>query len=208
MKPNRIIQIFGIICLLGLGWVLGYASSKGGWNDTAAAWVQAFGSVAAIIAGFAYVQWQARLADVKAKADWREARKFSRSQVLAVAEFCRERIRAIVKSSRDHSHLTVGDIRIFSSFASADVNVVMNFHGAHAHSGAIIVAFARLPAHLSGLEVLYRRTLKLLDDDHHDPASVLDELSRNIVDATDLVDECMDQLKAALEAEDRLEARN
>lgn len=51
------------VCLFGFGWVLGVGFAREFWSEKTAAWVQAFGSIAAIIGAFGVAHFQAERAE-------------------------------------------------------------------------------------------------------------------------------------------------
>ena len=67
---NRWEAIVAAICLLALGWVLGFGFTRGFWSEQTAAWVQAVGAIVSIAAGFML----AARTEAKARAEAQERR--------------------------------------------------------------------------------------------------------------------------------------
>lgn len=104
--PGSPLAWFVVILLLGVGWVLGFGFARDFWSEQTAAWVQAFGSIAAIAGGFAVARYTMDQAGRAAEAD-------ARATAIAVAKTAVEHARLFwVASFRGDPNAP--DIRVFS----------------------------------------------------------------------------------------------
>jgi hypothetical protein len=146
MKAVRSVElgwlIIGSVCF-AFGLVLGIGFTKDFWSEVTAAWVQAIGSIAAIAAGFLYIEHQTAAVRQADQHRQRAGRDGSRAAIDAMSQFIEARIRAAGRVLREGTPPSRGDMRLYVSSFKSDLGTAGAFTSHSQHSVDVIIGFGR-----------------------------------------------------------------